>query len=148
MPPCVSPEAVPMEQHQLHMKAQSMAAFKRDFWWPCHTSSPKARRPLSLHFDTWMIGASTLYQGLLCDREAEWTSCREHILHIAIYCSHKAHQNLHTINHRVSKAEGERETVAAQQRQDSRVQGSFPSQRSSISIMGSWRGSLAWQSRY
>ena len=117
-------------------KYNAKAAFKRDFWWPCHTSIPKARWPLSLCSDTGMTGASTLYQGLLCDREAEWISRREHILHIAIYCGHKAHHNLHTINHRVSEAEKEWETVSTQQHQDSTGSGQlsipeiqqFPSQ--------------------
>lgn len=97
---------------------------------------PKPDDSLSLCSDTWMIGAGRLYHGLLCDREAERISCREHILHIVIYRSHKAHHNLHTINHRVSKAEREWETLSSQQHQDSTGSGQlsipeirqFPSQ--------------------
>lgn len=112
-------------------KHNAKAAFKRGFWWPCHTSVPKARWPLSLRSDTWMTGAGRLYQGLLGDREAERISCREHILHSAIYCGHTAHHNLHTINHGVSEAEREWETLSTQQHQDSVGWGQFPSQRCS-----------------
>lgn len=148
------PHVSPLKQFQWSNtsctgKHNAKATFKREFWWSCHTSIPKARQPLSLHSDTWMIGAGRLYQGLLCDREAERISCRKHILHSAIYCGHKAHHNLHTINHRVSEAE--RENGRLCQPSNIRtpwVQGSFPSQRSSSFHRRLLRVTLSWQSHY
>ena len=119
MPPCATPKRFQGSNTSCTGKCRAKAAFKRDFWWPCHTSIPNARWPLSPRSDTWMIGAGRLYRGLLRDREAERIGCREHILHTAIYCSHKAHRNLHAINHRISEAERERETVSTLPRQGS-----------------------------